>query len=237
MGLRPELRDHLAHRLHGDILRQSPRNGVPELHQGPHLLLSRLRAGHRGAEPVRRRRPALFGLLRRQGAGADDRLHQRTGLADAGEILRQPQLHQQADLPRFDAQAVPAGRAVPDPRRSLLPQERLHEGRQRPHGAAQDALRFGRHAERLEKQLAADHLRRARARTLHGGFPPARPQALGQGVRRPERRLQHPPHAAVVLAARRQLAQDPDNPLFVWPIPQHELESPGSEILPNESNR
>ena len=29
----------------------------------------------------------------------------------------------------------------------------------------------------------------------------------------------------------------PDNPLFVWPIPQHELESPGSEILPNESNR
>ena len=64
------------------------------------------------------------------------------------------------------------------------------------------------YAERLEKQLAADHLRRARARTLHGGFPPARPQALGQGVRRPERRLQHPPHAAVVLAARRQLAQD-----------------------------
>ena len=120
----------------------------------------------------------------------------------------QPQLHQQADLPRFDAQAVPAGRAVPDPRRSLLPQERLHEGRQRPHGAAQDALRFGRHAERLEKQLAADHLRRARARTLHGGFPPARPQALGQGVRRPERRLQHPPHAAVVLAARRPRAQE-----------------------------
>ena len=29
----------------------------------------------------------------------------------------------------------------------------------------------------------------------------------------------------------------PDNPRFVWPIPQHELESPGSEILPNESNR
>ena len=28
-----------------------------------------------------------------------------------------------------------------------------------------------------------------------------------------------------------------DNPLFVWPIPQHELEAPGSEILPNESNR
>ena len=28
-----------------------------------------------------------------------------------------------------------------------------------------------------------------------------------------------------------------DNPLFVWPIPKHELESPGSEILPNESNK
>lgn len=29
---------------------------------------------------------------------------------------------------------------------------------------------------------------------------------------------------------------DADNPLFVWPIPQHELESPDSEIEPNESN-
>ncbi len=28
-----------------------------------------------------------------------------------------------------------------------------------------------------------------------------------------------------------------DNPLFVWPIPQHELESPGSEVQPNESNK
>lgn len=27
-----------------------------------------------------------------------------------------------------------------------------------------------------------------------------------------------------------------DAPLFVWPIPQHELESPGSEIEPNQSN-
>ena len=25
--------------------------------------------------------------------------------------------------------------------------------------------------------------------------------------------------------------------LFVWPIPQHELESPGANILPNRSNR
>lgn len=28
-----------------------------------------------------------------------------------------------------------------------------------------------------------------------------------------------------------------DNPLFVWPIPQHEIESPGSMVQPNESNK
>ena len=28
-----------------------------------------------------------------------------------------------------------------------------------------------------------------------------------------------------------------DNPLFVWPIPQHEIEAPGSEVEPNESNK
>lgn len=28
-----------------------------------------------------------------------------------------------------------------------------------------------------------------------------------------------------------------DNPLFVWPIPQHELESPGADIKPNKSNK
>ena len=27
------------------------------------------------------------------------------------------------------------------------------------------------------------------------------------------------------------------DPLFVWPIPINELEAPGAEILPNESNR
>ncbi len=27
-----------------------------------------------------------------------------------------------------------------------------------------------------------------------------------------------------------------DDPRFVWPIPQHELEAPGSEVLPNKSN-
>ena len=34
-----------------------------------------------------------------------------------------------------------------------------------------------------------------------------------------------------------ELKIDADNPLFVWPIPQHELESPGSMIEPNESNK
>jgi hypothetical protein len=28
-----------------------------------------------------------------------------------------------------------------------------------------------------------------------------------------------------------------DHPLFVWPIPQHEIESPGANIEPNESNK
>lgn len=28
-----------------------------------------------------------------------------------------------------------------------------------------------------------------------------------------------------------------DNPLFVWPIPQHDLSAPGSQLLPNESNK
>ena len=28
-----------------------------------------------------------------------------------------------------------------------------------------------------------------------------------------------------------------DNPLFVWPIPQHELNSPDADIEPNESNK
>ena len=32
------------------------------------------------------------------------------------------------------------------------------------------------------------------------------------------------------------LSKKADNPLFVWPIPQHELEAPGSEVMPNESN-
>ncbi len=33
------------------------------------------------------------------------------------------------------------------------------------------------------------------------------------------------------------LKVEADNPLFVWPIPQHEIESPGADIEPNESNK
>ena len=33
------------------------------------------------------------------------------------------------------------------------------------------------------------------------------------------------------------LKVEADDPLFVWPIPQHELDSPGSEVQPNESNK
>ena len=32
------------------------------------------------------------------------------------------------------------------------------------------------------------------------------------------------------------LSKKANDPLFVWPIPQHELEAPGSEVLPNDSN-
>jgi SusD family. len=33
------------------------------------------------------------------------------------------------------------------------------------------------------------------------------------------------------------LKVEADDPLFVWPIPQHELDAPGSQIQPNESNK
>ncbi|WP_430812796.1 MULTISPECIES: RagB/SusD family nutrient uptake outer membrane protein [unclassified Carboxylicivirga] len=33
------------------------------------------------------------------------------------------------------------------------------------------------------------------------------------------------------------LKVEADNPLFVWPIPQHELQSPDADIQPNESNK
>lgn len=33
------------------------------------------------------------------------------------------------------------------------------------------------------------------------------------------------------------LKVEADDPLFVWPIPKHEIESPGSQIQPNESNK
>lgn len=33
------------------------------------------------------------------------------------------------------------------------------------------------------------------------------------------------------------LKVEADDPMFVWPIPQHELDSPGADIQPNESNK
>lgn len=42
---------------------------------------------------------------------------------------------------------------------------------------------------------------------------------------------------AGVQPAGSTLRVEADDPLFVWPIPQHELMAPGSEIEPNESNR
>ena len=38
------------------------------------------------------------------------------------------------------------------------------------------------------------------------------------------------------LKAGSSLSKKANDPLFVWPIPQHELEAPGSEVEPNESN-
>lgn len=34
-----------------------------------------------------------------------------------------------------------------------------------------------------------------------------------------------------------KLKVEADDPLFVWPIPQHELDAPGSQVQPNESNK
>ncbi len=39
------------------------------------------------------------------------------------------------------------------------------------------------------------------------------------------------------LAEGSSLEIRPGDPLFVWPIPQHEMDVPGSQIVPNESNR
>lgn len=33
------------------------------------------------------------------------------------------------------------------------------------------------------------------------------------------------------------LKVEASDPLFVWPIPQHEMNIPGSDMQPNESNR
>lgn len=39
------------------------------------------------------------------------------------------------------------------------------------------------------------------------------------------------------LAEGSSLEVKADHPLFVWPIPQHEIEAPGSQVVPNESNK
>ena len=51
----------------------------------------------------------------------------------------------------------------------------------------------------------------------------------GKGFERKQQTSSQPEGSTLKISA--------DNPLFVWPIPQHELEAPGSEILPNESNK
>jgi len=33
------------------------------------------------------------------------------------------------------------------------------------------------------------------------------------------------------------LKLEKDDPRFVWPIPQHELDAPGVDLAPNESNK
>ncbi len=49
-----------------------------------------------------------------------------------------------------------------------------------------------------------------------------------------ERKVSDQPAANFVQS---NLKVEKDDPLFVWPIPNHELEAPGSEIEPNESNK
>ena len=44
-------------------------------------------------------------------------------------------------------------------------------------------------------------------------------------------------HQANAVASGSSMKIAGDNPLFVWPIPRHELESPGSQVQPNDSNR
>ena len=54
---------------------------------------------------------------------------------------------------------------------------------------------------------------------LNGGYSIARtPQQLSQEV-------------------GSSLKVTPDNPRFVWPIPQHEIEAPGAQLEPNDSNK
>ena len=45
------------------------------------------------------------------------------------------------------------------------------------------------------------------------------------------------PQGTVIGRTAVSLKVEADDPLFVWPIPQHELDAPGSQVQPNESNK
>ena len=79
-------------------------------------------------------------------------------------------------------------------------------------------LIFNAEAERV-KELYMEGFRLNDLKRWHKGF---------------ERKASDQPAANFVQSS---LKVEKDDPLFVWPIPQHELEAPGSEIEPNESNK
>ena len=80
------------------------------------------------------------------------------------------------------------------------------------------------------EQLAGYHLGGEGKGTLYGGFPPERPQEVAQGALPGE-------FQSGAQQTGSDITVSADDPMFVWPIPQHELLAPGSEIEPNESNR
>lgn len=57
-----------------------------------------------------------------------------------------------------------------------------------------------------------------------------------QDLKRWGRGFEREAQTSTVKAAN-SLKIEAGNPLFVWPIPQHELDAPGSEIQPNDSNK
>lgn len=57
-----------------------------------------------------------------------------------------------------------------------------------------------------------------------------------QDLKRWHKGFERKPQSNTV-ASGSSLKIEADNPLFVWPIPQHELDAPGSELQPNDSNK